>query len=435
MDPALTSRVDADRAQLDSLRGGSGASQIKNKPGRIAAEIGDVAASVLAPRLAAAIPGTTAHNYMLQDRAAGRLEQDQNALKDANDIAYKQEQTRLLPVQADIKQQGQDLKEKQAADALAQNYAKLGFKQAPDGSWAEDPDSPITKQRGQKDELLSAQVEAAKASTELRKATAALKSAGNDPNSPAYQLALKKVGVAQQNANAASLRAKGYWGNYLKGAYNTDMNGQALPGAPIIEDEGGNQTVVGATNASSATKSQANSAQFNDVHGALDSIEKTADDLVKSGGRLNSPGVVAALSRPKSDIGKWLQGEGVKANLTPQERAYVQSIAAGHENIQALRKSAGGTATDSSVEKLDALIPDASTPDINYLKGQTTQIRQTAERLGKGATTATGGLKVRGQGKGSITAPPQSGPKAGDVVDGYRFKGGNPADQKNWEKK
>lgn len=28
----------------------------------------------------------------------------------------------------------------------------------------------------------------------------------------------------------------------------------------------------------------------------------------------------------------------------------------------------------------------------------------------------------------------KSGPKAGDVVDGYRFKGGNPADQNSWEK-
>jgi hypothetical protein len=96
----------------------------------------------------------------------------------------------------------------------------------------------------------------------------------------------------------------------------------------------------------------------------------------------------------------------VKANLTPEERNYVTAVAAAHENVQALRKSAGGTATDSSVAKLDALIPGASTPDIDYLKRQTGQIRATAERLGKGATVATGGLKVRGQG---ITAPPTSG--------------------------
>lgn len=32
------------------------------------------------------------------------------------------------------------------------------------------------------------------------------------------------------------------------------------------------------------------------------------------------------------------------------------------------------------------------------------------------------------------TAPKQAMPKEGDVVDGYRFKGGNPADKNNWEK-
>jgi hypothetical protein len=29
---------------------------------------------------------------------------------------------------------------------------------------------------------------------------------------------------------------------------------------------------------------------------------------------------------------------------------------------------------------------------------------------------------------------PSAGPKAGEVKDGYRFKGGNPADKNNWQK-
>jgi hypothetical protein len=107
-------------------------------------------------------------------------------------------------------------------------------------------------------------------------------------------------------------------------------------------------------------------------------------------------------------IHNWLQGEGVKAGLTPQERDYVISIASAHENVQALRKSAGGTATDSAVAKLDSMIPGQSTPDLDYLKRQTGQIRATAERLGKGATTATGGLTVRGQQGNSMTPPNQN---------------------------
>lgn len=46
--------------------------------------------------------------------------------------------------------------------------------------------------------------------------------------------------------------------------------------------------------------------------------------------------------------------------------------------------------------------------------------------------------QVQSQGQRPGTKPAaaptsSSGPKAGDVVDGYRFKGGNPADQTSWE--
>jgi hypothetical protein len=58
------------------------------------------------------------------------------------------------------------------------------------------------------------------------------------------------------------------------------------------------------------------------------------------------------------------------------------------------------------------MAPNASTPDVDYLKRQTAQIRAQAQRLGMGATTATGGLTVRGQQKPSgITPPPSGGAK------------------------
>jgi hypothetical protein len=99
-----------------------------------------------------------------------------------------------------------------------------------------------------------------------------------------------------------------------------------------------------------------------------------------------------------------------KENLSPEERDYVMSNIALHENIQGLRKSAGGAATDSQVENLLKMAPGGTTPDLDYLTRQTEQIRQTAERLGKGVTTARGGLNVRGQ---NVNKPESAAPRGG----------------------
>lgn len=47
---------------------------------------------------------------------------------------------------------------------------------------------------------------------------------------------------------------------------------------------------------------------------------------------------------------------------------------------------------------------------------------------------AISGLEAEIPGGFKSASPAPSGPKAGEVVDGYRFKGGNPADPKSWEK-
>ena len=49
------------------------------------------------------------------------------------------------------------------------------------------------------------------------------------------------------------------------------------------------------------------------------------------------------------------------------------------------------------------------------------------------AGPVVGGRSATLRGRPSITEQPQT-PGAGDVMDGYRFKGGNPADKNNWEK-
>lgn len=278
--------------------------------------------------------------------------------------------------------------------------AKLGQKEVDDpdnpGSkkLVDDPESAAYKNRQDLDNYRQGMEKVAelKASVEKEKIT---------PGTPAWN-------QRQQSINAQSQKAQAYLGNYLQRSKNVDLGGGTLPGAPQIGNDEGGRTVVGTGNAATAIKNQSKVAQFNDVHGALDSLEDSAKALVKSGGKLNSPRVAAALAQPHGTLSQWLQGEGAKSGMSKEERDYVIANAAAHENIQAMRPSAGGTSTDSSVAKLDALIPNASTPDIDYFLKQTGQIRSTAQRLGTGVTTAAGGSNLRNGSAGG-------GNKGGDI--------------------
>jgi hypothetical protein len=387
--------------------------------GQVGAEVGDTllshvlpaatnallgpAAGVVVRNIAQDVPGTTArHNYLL-NQANTHIGQDQKdaqgqaALKDTESQTAQREATAVYQgARPSIEEGKLDQKNQTLWDHLTQVAATNGMKvtKDEDGNPVFTPDetSPVYQTRQLKDQLTDAEVASTKAQTEVRTAEAELKRAGNDPNSPAYKLAEQRLAVAQANSAAAQLRATAYMGNYLQHAYNHGLHGDVLPGAPIITSDDGTPTVVGSTNAPTAIKDQANVAQFGDVHGAVNSLETAARDLVAKGGSLHSAGVAAALAVPHDTFNEWVQGFG-KLNLSPEERNYVTALAAAHENVQAMRKAAGGTATDSAVDKLDALLPNASTPDIDYLLRQTGQITKTANRLGLGVTTAAGGLE------------------------------------------
>lgn len=294
------------------------------------------------------------------------------------------------------KDEAADLNAENKSGQLDATMAKAGMKviRDSDGKVADivdDPDSEVYKGRKVLDEYREAQTQNAEAQEELRRAQA-------DPNSPAFKLAAERARTAAANALAAQLRAQAYWGNYLESAYNKGLQGDTLPGAPQISDEGGNVTAVGSRNAGNAIKAQGNVARFNDVYGAIDNLEAAAKAMDAKGEKPDDALVAGALAQPKGTAGQWLQGQMAKANLSPEQRNYVTSLVAAHENIQALRQSVGGSVSDTQVNRLVEMLPGASTPDLDYFLRQTGQIRSTANRLAKGVTQAAGGARVHGTG-------------------------------------
>lgn len=332
--------------------------------------------------------------------AANAAEYDLRNVKPLRDAAQQQQAaaelektkatTANLPMQMQLKRNEEIRKAAEKGQILS--YDDDGV-----ASVADDPTSQAYKDRV----TLGAMHQS---TADKNAALTAIKVNGYKEGTPEYNREMTKVRQADQRLGIAmqglGLRAEGLQlRKENTAAQNTGIDpetGKPFAGAAQIADDDGNVTPVGSRFAGHAVTANAGASQFNDVHGALDSLEGTAKDLIQSGGKLNSPAISYAMQHSSGTPSQFIQSLD-KANLTPQERAYVISAAAAHENIQGLRKSAGGGATDSQVENLLKMLPDGSTPDLNYLLGQTGQIRSTATRLGKGATTAAGGLTVRGQ--------------------------------------
>lgn len=412
---APPSQLDLAQNRLNTLTStGPGVSQIKNGFARGAARVGDSLLSAVLPGVAPFVGGTTARNQMLIQRQQGVVGNLQGQQQAAAALADTQQKTQLdaaktganaeRPVTADEaraagnpalegsvmrpsdigKLNVQGTKNTGLAGVQAE---KLGLKKNDDGSYAEDPSSPMTQVRKSKEDLESAQ-------ENLANAKADVAAAGNNPGSPAYRLAQQKLAVAQQGHSAAMMRAQAAMGNYLMHSRGVGLDNQALPGQFQITGDDGKTTGLGTTFQKPVSDQQSRVAQFNDVFGALDNFEGTAKALAKAGGKLNDPQVAAALADPHSTSAQWAQGAFANSGLSPAQRNYVIAKKSFDENLQAMRKSAGGTATDAAVNRLAAMAPGAQTPDLDYFLRQTGQIRQTAKRLSTGIPNVKGGHTV-----------------------------------------
>jgi hypothetical protein len=135
-------------------------------------------------------------------------------------------------------------------------------------------------------------------------------------------------------------------------------------------DNQGNQIQGGATTAtgkpigsrfaSPYIKQEGKTALFNDVLGATDRIESTAERLVNSGKRLNDPSVAAAIADPKTTSMQWAQGAFATSGLSPEQRDYVTNVKAYKENLQFLRQTGG--VSDAQVNRLMEMAPRAVIP-------------------------------------------------------------------------
>lgn len=153
---------------------------------------------------------------------------DNLAMRDTqSQIAQRNASANKSNAQADAVPDNVKQKQQATLAQLAKNGQKGTYDEQGNLTITDDPTSEAYQSRKVQDDVRQSK-------KELQDAQTAFTNAKGDPNSLLFRQTQQRLVTAQQNANAAGLRAKAYWGNYLKGAYNVGLDNEVLPGAPQI---------------------------------------------------------------------------------------------------------------------------------------------------------------------------------------------------------
>jgi hypothetical protein len=214
------------------------------------------------------------------------------------------------------------------------------------------------------------------------------------------------------------MRDEAYWIRAQASVFG-EVNGKPLPGA--LTTSGGH--TIGSSFGSQYTKSAQAMAQLNDAGGAINNLGNALSKLYGAGSGLNQPNVAEALAHHEWTTAQIAQGL-VGKTLTPEEREAVTAIVSARENIQGMRKAAGGGLSNEQVNRLEAQLPGPGTPNAEYAKSQLTLLNQTLQRLSEGVPVTVGGYTFKwekpvggtAQPLKSLTKPPGGVPQGQVIV-------------------
>jgi hypothetical protein len=149
------------------------------------------------------------------------------------------------------------------------------------------------------------------------------------------------------------------------------------------------------------------------------------------GGTLAGAGTLG-MGIPAGAVAGSAAGEGVgqalKGLIAYGDEPSKQYSAVADPFIERLTKDVAGRVTPISIEKLSALLPEHN-DDAETLATKKKSLHELIQ-----SSYSFPNLKMRGFLKDGGKSTEAAGPKPGDTDSGYRFKGGNPADPKSWEK-
>lgn len=134
---------------------------------------------------------------------------------------------------------------------------------------------------------------------------------------------------------------------------------------------------------------EAKESKFQDIYWNIDNVESAAKGLKHPLDIKTRTLMISALQSndPQKFLGQLKSSESIKA-LPDDVKDYISAMASLQENSMALASLGGyGAGSDSVREAIAKTVPNAGTPNFNYLERQLTLLRGTAGRLEKGVPT------------------------------------------------
>lgn len=410
---------------------------ILGKIGHVAAKIGNIAGDIVAPGTMAIIPGTELNKKAEEENTEGKLaeakkqettaavektrEKHEENLQDVNQVKLDQAQAKIDETQR------KDLSTREV------NLRKQGLKLNP----ADPNGTPVALAYEDMSPAEQAVHDLKVAQADSQTAKAALDSIKADPNSPQNKAVLERIRVMAQNAKTAAGRLGLDGEKFVADYYGLGPDGNPLPGTAVDPKTG---KPVGPKIA----RSTASSEGFVGTIGASVVQATATQDAVRRLMSILEPSKTD--NQPFGSFWKQLEYRLGKAQTDELGKELAGINLSSLQQAGSVLKSMGGVRAYQMVNKALQHTPDPTKDSVMLMYQKMQNIDralatflQDADKYGrkKGAAIEPERMKPVGEAaetpaKVETAAP--APPKAGDVVDGHKFNGGDPSKKENWEK-